>query len=116
MAVLGGRFAGAQRSWTTYEKEGYAIEQTLGRMDYLLWGSKPVHVITDHRNPLYAFARLALRLSSPRHVSSNVHRWAIHLSRFELLIDHIEWLTNLFADILTRWTSGYRMPERKGSK
>lgn len=35
MAFLGGRFAGAQKHWTTYDKEAYAIEQTFDRMDYL---------------------------------------------------------------------------------
>lgn len=68
MAFLGGRFAGAQQNWTTYEKEAYAIVQTFDRMDYIFWGSHPIHVFTDHRNLLYVFAPLVLRPNSPRHV------------------------------------------------
>lgn len=108
MAFLGGRFAGAQRNWSTYEKEGYDIVQTFGRLDYLFWGAMQTHVFTDHRNLLYVFAPLALRPNSPRHVLSKVHRWAIHLSRFEFFINHIEGSNNVFADILTRRSKGYR--------
>lgn len=108
LAFLGGKFTGSQKNWTTYEKEAYAIVQTFERLDYLFWGAHPVHVFTDHRNLLYVFAPIALRPNSPRHVLSKVHRWAIHLSRFEFVIDHIEGANNVFADILTRWSKGYR--------
>lgn len=108
MALLGRRFAGVQRNWTTYEKEAYAIVQTFDRMDYLFWGPQPVHVFTDHRNLLYVFAPFALRPNSPRRVLSKVHRWAIHLSRFEFFIEHIDGTNNVFADILTRLSKRYR--------
>lgn len=108
LAFLGGKFNKSQRNWTTYEKEAYAVVQTFDRMDYLFWGSKRTHVFTDHKNLLYVFAPLALRPNSPMHVLSKVHRWAIHLSRFDFFINHIEGADNVFADILTRWSKGYR--------
>lgn len=82
LAFLGGKFSGAQKNWSTFEKEAYAVVQTFKRMDYLLWGAKQTHVYTDHKNLLYVFAPLALRPNSPRHGISKVHRWAIHLSKF----------------------------------
>lgn len=115
MAFLGGRFTGAQKNWTTYEKEAYAIVQTFDRLDYLFWGTTRTHIFTDHKNLLYVFAPLALRPNSPRHVLSKVHRWAIHLSRFEFFINHIEGSNNIFADILTRWSKGYRTTTAKTS-
>lgn len=36
----------------------------------------------------------------------------LFLSRFDYVIDHISGNRNVFADILTRWTKGYRN-ERK---
>lgn len=109
LAFLGSKFNKAQKNWTTYEKEAYAVVQTFDRLDYLFWGSGQNHVFTNHKNLLYVFAPLALRPSSPRHVLSKVHRWAIHLSRFEFFINHIEGASNVFADILTRWSKGYRV-------
>lgn len=35
MPFLGGRFAGAQRNWTTYDKEASTTIQSFDRMDYL---------------------------------------------------------------------------------
>lgn len=47
MAFVGGKFVGAQRNETTYEKEGYAIAQTFKRMIYWLWGTLIVILFTD---------------------------------------------------------------------
>lgn len=67
-----------------------------------------MHVCTDHRNLAYEFAPLAFRPNSPRDVLSKVHRWAVHLSRFEFFINHIEGANNVSADMLTRWSKKYR--------
>lgn len=53
MSFNGGTLTGAQRIWTTYKKKAYAMVPALNRMDYLPWGTQPVHVFTDHRNVLY---------------------------------------------------------------
>lgn len=39
MAFLGGRFAGAQRNWTTYENEAYAIVHTFNGTNKLFYGT-----------------------------------------------------------------------------
>lgn len=104
LAFLGGSFAGSQKSWTAYENEAYAIVCTFNRLDYILWGLHPVHIFTGHSKQLFAFALLAFPPNSPRHILSKVHRCAIHLSRFEFSIDHVDGNTNVCADILSRWT------------
>lgn len=83
--------------------------QTFNKLNYLLWAPGQMNLFTNYKNLFYVFDALALRLSSPRHVLSKVHRRAIYLSRLELFINHIEGVSNVFADILTRWPKGYRV-------
>lgn len=73
------------------------------RLDYLFLGKNQAHVFKGHKNLLYVFSPLALRPSSLRQVLSKVFRWAIHLSRFQFSINHIEGSKNVFSDILMRW-------------
>lgn len=58
MAFLGGTFTGTQSNWTAYDREAYAIVQSLDKMDYLFCGSQPVHLFTEHMNLFYVFAPL----------------------------------------------------------
>lgn len=62
--------------------------------------------ICFHRSQqlLYVFALSAFRPNSLRYVLSKVQRWAIHLSRFEFLLNDIEGSNNVFADILTSFS------------
>lgn len=60
MDFLGRRFIGAQRKWTTYEKEAYAIVHTFDRLDYLSWKATQAHMVTDHKNLLYVLLLLGL--------------------------------------------------------
>lgn len=111
LGFLGSAFKGAERDWTTFEKEGYAIFQTFSKMDYLLQCQTRSHVYTDHRNLLFIFAPLSLEPALGRHVVSKVQRWALFLSGFSYVIEHIAGKDNVFADILTWWTRGYRVEE-----
>ena len=108
LAFLGSAFGVTQRRWTTFEKEGFAIFQAFNKIDYMLTCQKECHVYTDHRNLLFIFAPLALEPALGRHIVSKVQRWALYLSRFSYVIEHVEGERNVFADILTRWTRGYR--------
>lgn len=49
LAFIGSAFAGAERNWSTYEKEAFDIFKVFGRIDYMLLGKQPVHVFTDFR-------------------------------------------------------------------
>jgi len=108
LAFLGAEFKGAQLNWSTFEKEAYAIFQTFEKLDYMLLGHARVHVFTDHRNLLFVFAPLVLEPALGRHIVSKVQRWALFLSKFNYVIEHIRGDENVCADILTRWTRGYR--------
>ena len=112
LGFLAGELKNSSANWTTFEKEGYAIVQAFGKMDYLLMGAPNVRVFTDHRNLLFVYAPLALEPSLGRHVVSKVQRWALYISRFRYVIEHVPGQQNVFADILTRWLRGYRKEER----
>lgn len=77
-------------------------------MDHLFWRARKTHDFTDNKNLLYVFAPLNLCLNSPRHVSSKVRRWAIHLLRFKFFLNHVEKSTNIFEDILTKGSKEFR--------
>ena len=108
LAFLGSQFKKAELNWTMFEKEGFAIFQSFDKLDYLLMSGRPAHVFTDHRNFLFVFAPLALEPALGWHVVSKVQRWALFLSKFTYVVEHIDGNNNVFADILTMWTRGYR--------
>lgn len=47
---------------------------------------------------------------------SKRHRWAIHLSRREFVIQHIQGRKNVFADVLAHRSKGYRKRRARQSK
>lgn len=49
-----------------------------------------------------------LRPNSPRYVLSNLHRWALDLSRFDFHVKHVDREWNICTDILKRWAKEYR--------
>ena len=112
LAFLGAAFKGAERNWSTFENEAFAIYQAFKKMDYLFYSDKPAHVFTDHRNLLFVFAPLALEPALGRHVVNKVQRWALFLSQFPYVIEHVDGDRNVFADILTRCLRGYRSERR----
>ena len=78
------------------------------KVEYLFLTERLVHVFTDHQILLFVFAPLAMEPTLGRHVVSKIQRWALFLSRFDYMVEHIEGEKDVFADILTRWTMGYR--------
>ena len=108
LAFSGAAFEKGELNWTMFEKEGFAIFDAFDKLDYLLMSARPAHVFTDRRNLLFVFAPLALETALGRHVVSKVQRWALFLSSYRYMIEHIAGDENVFADILTRWTKGYR--------
>lgn len=108
LSFLSGEFSGASSNWTTYEKEAFAIFSTFSKLDFMLLDEHPIHVFTDHRNLLFVFSPTSFEPAVGRHVISKVQRWAIFLSQFNYVIEHIDGERNVFADILTRWARGYR--------
>ena len=106
LAFLGSQFEKGELNWTMFEKEGFSIFQAFEKLDYLLMSGRPAHVFNDHRNLLFVFAPLALEPALGRQVVSKVQRWALFWSKYNYVTEHIDGDDNVFADILTRWTTG----------
>ncbi len=89
-------FSSAQKNWTTYEKELYAILFCLTRPDLepLFRVHNNVTVHTDHRNITF------LHQSSTS--NAKIQRWRLILNDYNPTIYHIEGAQNVVADALSR--------------
>jgi len=93
IAFASSKLSGAQLNWSTIEKEAYAIIYALQKFDYLIFG-REIHLYTDH-NPLQYLA-----ISAPK--SAKLTRWALSLSRYNLVVHHTAGADNVTADCLSR--------------
>jgi len=108
LAFVSAAFKDTESRWTMFEKEGYPIYQVFKKMDYLFITEENVRLYTDHRNLLFVFSPLSFEPSLGRHAVSKVLRWALYLSRFSYVIEHVAGEKNIFADMISRWYKGYR--------
>lgn len=92
VAFMSKALAGAQRRWSTFEKECFAIYTALKDWEYLL---RDIFftVRTDHANLKY------LNLSA----SQKVLRWKLALLEYDFQIEHIEGKDNIAADAFSRF-------------
>jgi RNase H-like domain found in reverse transcriptase/Reverse transcriptase (RNA-dependent DNA polymerase)/Integrase zinc binding domain/Chromo (CHRromatin Organisation MOdifier) domain len=113
LAFCSGKFTGAQLRWTTPEKEGYAVVHTVTTLDYLLLSQELFSIFTDHRNLKFIYNPLSVDATLARHVVHKLQRWALKLSVFNYVIEHIEGVKNLWPDLLTRWAKQQPKQTRK---
>ena len=102
LCFLSGAFKGSSRNWSVPEKEGFAIVESMCRVDYLVMG-REVSVYTDHANLVQLYDPYGKHPSIPRHTASKLMRWAIKLSAFRYVVEHLPGERNVWADMLTRW-------------
>jgi RNase H-like domain found in reverse transcriptase/Reverse transcriptase (RNA-dependent DNA polymerase) len=101
LVFLSGLFKDAQLNWTVGEKEAFPIIAALEKVDYLLIRSKPFRLFCDHSNLVDIFA--PDRVTTKRHVSAKLHRWALKLMSYQYVVNHIPGDENVWADMLSRW-------------
>lgn len=58
---------------------------------------------TVHHNLVFIFHTSSIKLSLAGHAVLKVIRWALFLSTFPYIIEHVEGDLNFFADMLTLW-------------
>lgn len=92
----------------TFGKEGYAINQTFTRVDYMLQCGSNVCVFTDLRNILFALCSSLLDPSLGHHKVMKMYRWAIFLSQFNYKSEHFVGKLNVMPDVITQWLREYR--------
>ena len=101
LCILSRAFKGSSRNWSVPEK-GFAIVESMCRVAYLVMGCE-VSVYTDHANLVQLHDPYGKHPSIPRHTASKLMRWAIKLSAFRYVVEHLPGERNVWADMLTRW-------------
>lgn len=102
LCFLSGAFTGSKANWSMPEKEGFAIVEAMCRLDYLTCG-RCVSIFTDHANLIYMYDPYGRNPGMSRHTASKLMRWALKLSAFRYVVEHIPGERNVWADMLTRW-------------
>lgn len=101
-----GAIKGAQLRWGTPEKEGFAILHVVDTFDCILLRAPQFRIFTDHLNLKYIYNPLSVDSTLARHVVHKLQRWALKLSVFNYIIEHIPGEENCWADLLTRFGAG----------
>ena len=109
LCFLSGAFSGSSANWSVAEKEGYAIVESICRLDFSVFG-REVTIFTDHANLVYLYDPYGNNTGMAKHTASKLMRWAIKLSAFRYVIEHLPGELNVWADMLTRWAVS---PKRK---
>ena len=104
LGFVGHRFSETEKNWSVIEKEGFAIKDTMQKLDYLLQMKKPFKLFCDHKNLISVFSPKTI--SKP--TAQKLQRWALDIQRFQYVIEHIKGEDNIWADIMTRWGAGVK--------
>jgi hypothetical protein len=74
LAFLSGEFKGAQLRRTVPEKGGFAIVDTVTKVDYLLLSNDKFSILSDHLNLIYIYKTLSADPTLARHVAHKLQR------------------------------------------
>lgn len=105
LAFLSGRFDTTKLGWSILEKEAYAVLATLERMHSLVTTPDGFDLYTDHNNLIFLFDPLTVVPDLSQTSLRKVLRWAVRLSIYRYTFFHIKGEDNVWADLLTRWSS-----------
>eukprot|EP00171_Calliarthron_tuberculosum_P003750 IDg3750t1 len=64
------------KAWSTPEKEGFAIVESMCRLDYLV-SSYVIPIYTDYANLVYIYDQYGRNTGMPRHTANKLMRWAL---------------------------------------
>jgi hypothetical protein len=107
---LSGEFKGAQLRWTVPEKEGFAIVDTVTKVDYLLLSHDEFSILPDHLNLTYIYNPLSADPTLARHVVHKLQRCELYMSVFSYRMEHVMGELNYSTDLMARsgveWIAG----------
>jgi RNase H-like domain found in reverse transcriptase len=89
LALFSGEFKGAQLRWTVPEKEGFAIVDTVTKVDYLLLNHGEFSILSDHLNLTYIYNPLSADPTLARHIAHKLQRWALKMSVLFYRTEHV---------------------------
>ena len=93
LAFGSSKFTDTQTRWSTIEKEAYAVVYALQQFEHIVFGSR-IDLYTDH-NPLQYIV-------NNNTTCTKLTRWALYLSKFDLVMHHKSGVLNNNADCLSR--------------
>lgn len=76
LAFLSGAFNDAAASWSSPEKEAFAVLESMSRLDYLVTGSE-THIYTDHSSRLFIFDPLGRSPGMNKATANKLMRWVL---------------------------------------
>ncbi|KAF0702438.1 hypothetical protein AaE_015927 [Aphanomyces astaci] len=82
------------------EKEGYPIARAFDTLKYLLLRPKGFLMYCDHKNLIRVFAP---HDELKAHTREKLIRWADMIGQYRYVIQHIDGVHNLWADLMSRW-------------
>ena len=103
LAFYSGSWRGSKLKWHTVDKEAAAIRLACVRVEHLLQRSRGFRILTDHRNLLYIFDPKGRPANTTRATIGRLERWAMELSAFDYVVEHIAGPDNDWADMMSRW-------------
>jgi RNase H-like domain found in reverse transcriptase len=107
LAFLSCEFKSAQLRWIVPEKEGFAIVDTVTKVDYLLLSHDEFSILSDHLNLTYIYNPLSADPTLARHVVHKLQRWVLKMSVFSYRIDYVMGELSYWTDLTTRWGVGW---------
>ena len=97
-----GSFTGSAFNWRIMEKESFAVVESMSKLEHLT-ASHEVLIFSYHANLVCIFDPHGQNPGIRLHTANNLMRWALKLSGFRHVIEHIAGDNNVWADMLTRW-------------
>lgn len=93
LSCVSGTFTGSQLHWNMIEKEAFAIVQACDKSAYLQLGPQGFRLFCDHRNLTHIFCPFT---EIKKHVKGKLLRWALKLSEYRYVIEHITGEDNMY--------------------
>jgi hypothetical protein len=106
LALLSGKFKGAQLRWTVPEEEDFAIVGTVTKVDYLLLSHDEFSILSNNVNLTYINNPFSADPTLARHVVHKLQCWALKMSVFSYPMEHVICELNYWTDLMTRWGVG----------
>lgn len=102
LSFLSGSFKNSSERWSIVEKEAFSVVESMTKLDHFT-ALGEVSLYTDHANLVYIFDPYGRNPGISKHTAHKLMRWALKLSTYRYVIEHLAGERNVWADILTRW-------------
>jgi hypothetical protein len=75
----------------------------VNKVDYLFLSHDEFLILSDHLSLTYIYNPLSSDPTLAGHVAHNLQRWALKMSVFSYIMEHVMGELNYWIDLMTRW-------------